>query len=314
MTRRYCRKTRWPFTTSYHTRFPEYVSARLPVPETWCYGLQRRFHNGSAGTFVATPSLEADLKARGFERLMLWSRGVDTELFRPRNVRLFGDGARVSLCRPHRGGKEHQGLSRSRPSRPQGSGRQRTADGGARTRFIPMRCSPGRAKARRWRKPTPRPTCSCFRASPTRSGSCCSRRWPAGVPVAAYPGDRADRRDHRQAGGPAECRLESGGAAARSSSTGRRRGRMRSAIAGRIRRGSSSRTCWRPTIWACRQRGFAAGGKRKRPGRGGTGPFHSHASVWGTLWGNSRPPRDGYRPKNFQEGDLRCSAQFCLTC
>ena len=33
MTRRYCRKTKWPFTTSYHTRFPEYVSARLPVPE-----------------------------------------------------------------------------------------------------------------------------------------------------------------------------------------------------------------------------------------------------------------------------------------
>jgi glycosyltransferase involved in cell wall biosynthesis len=92
MTRRYCRKRRWPFTTSYHTRFPEYVSARLPLPEDWFYGLQRRFHNGSAGTFVATPSLEADLKARGFERLMLWSRGVDTELFKPRNVRLFGDG------------------------------------------------------------------------------------------------------------------------------------------------------------------------------------------------------------------------------
>ena len=92
MTRRYCRKRRWPFTTSYHTRFPEYVSARLPVPEHWLYSLQRRFHNGSAGTFVATPSLEADLKARGFERLMLWSRGVDTELFRPRKVRLFGAG------------------------------------------------------------------------------------------------------------------------------------------------------------------------------------------------------------------------------
>jgi glycosyltransferase involved in cell wall biosynthesis len=90
MTRRYCRKTRWPFTTSYHTRFPEYVAARLPVPEDWCYGLQRRFHNASAGTFVATPSVAADLEARGFERLMPWSRGVDIELFRPRKVRLFG--------------------------------------------------------------------------------------------------------------------------------------------------------------------------------------------------------------------------------
>jgi glycosyltransferase involved in cell wall biosynthesis len=91
MTRRYCRKTKWPFTTSYHTRFPEYVSARLPVPESWCYALQRRFHNGAAGTFVATQSIEDDLHARGFERLMRWSRGVDTELFRPRKVRLFGE-------------------------------------------------------------------------------------------------------------------------------------------------------------------------------------------------------------------------------
>lgn len=90
MTRRYCRKTKWPFTTSYHTRFPEYVSARLPVPESWCYALQRRFHNGAAGTFVTTQSVENDLKARGFERLMRWSRGVDTELFRPRKVRRFG--------------------------------------------------------------------------------------------------------------------------------------------------------------------------------------------------------------------------------
>jgi glycosyltransferase involved in cell wall biosynthesis len=60
------------------------------VPEDWCYGLQRRFHNGSAGTFVATPSLAAELKGRGFERLMLWSRGVDIKLFRPRKVRQFG--------------------------------------------------------------------------------------------------------------------------------------------------------------------------------------------------------------------------------
>jgi len=90
MTRRYCRKTKHPFTTSYHTRFPEYVSARLPVPEDWCYALQRRFHNGAAGTFVATPSMTAELKARGFERLMPWSRGVDVDLFRPRPVRLYG--------------------------------------------------------------------------------------------------------------------------------------------------------------------------------------------------------------------------------
>jgi glycosyltransferase involved in cell wall biosynthesis len=91
MTRRYCRKRRLPFTTSYHTRFPECIAARMPVPEGWLYGLQRRFHGGAAGTFVATPSVKAELEARGFERLMLWSRGVDLDLFRPRRVRLFGE-------------------------------------------------------------------------------------------------------------------------------------------------------------------------------------------------------------------------------
>ena len=91
MTRRYCRKMHRPFTTSYHTRFPEYVSARLPIPEDWCYALQRRFHNAAAGTFVATKSVADDLAGRGFERLMPWSRGVNIELFRPRKVRLFGD-------------------------------------------------------------------------------------------------------------------------------------------------------------------------------------------------------------------------------
>ncbi len=92
MTRRYCRKMKRPFTTSYHTRFPEYVSARLPIPESWGYSFQRRFHNGGAAILVATPSVEADLAARGFERIMRWSRGVDVDLFRPRDVRLFGEG------------------------------------------------------------------------------------------------------------------------------------------------------------------------------------------------------------------------------
>jgi glycosyltransferase involved in cell wall biosynthesis len=91
MTRRYCRKMHRPFTTSYHTRFPEYVSARLPIPEDWFYALQRRFHNGAAGTFVATKSVADDLTTRGFNRLMPWSRGVDTELFTPRKVRLYGE-------------------------------------------------------------------------------------------------------------------------------------------------------------------------------------------------------------------------------
>ncbi|ODN71445.1 glycosyltransferase family 4 protein [Methylobrevis pamukkalensis] len=81
---RWCRKTGTPYTTSYHTRFPEYVSARLPIPQSWLYALMRRFHNSSEGCMVATDSLARDLRARGFRNLMRWSRGIDAELFRPR--------------------------------------------------------------------------------------------------------------------------------------------------------------------------------------------------------------------------------------
>ncbi|CAO4164427.1 glycosyltransferase family 4 protein [Methylorubrum populi] len=73
------------FTTSYHTRFPEYLAARAPVPEAWSYAWLRRFHAAASGTMVSTPSLERELTGRGFTRLMRWTRGVDTELFRPRD-------------------------------------------------------------------------------------------------------------------------------------------------------------------------------------------------------------------------------------
>lgn len=84
MARRHCLKTGRTYTTSYHTKFPEYVTARAPVPLDWLYGFMRRFHNGGVGCMVATESLENDLRARGFNNLMRWSRGVDAELFRPR--------------------------------------------------------------------------------------------------------------------------------------------------------------------------------------------------------------------------------------
>uniref|UniRef100_E6VFT6 Glycosyl transferase group 1 n=1 Tax=Rhodopseudomonas palustris (strain DX-1) TaxID=652103 RepID=E6VFT6_RHOPX len=87
ITRHVCRTRGYPFTTSYHTRFPEYLAARLPVPLKWGYAALRRFHNSGDGTMVGSPTLEQALKAHGFRNLMPWSRGVDTELFRPRNVR-----------------------------------------------------------------------------------------------------------------------------------------------------------------------------------------------------------------------------------
>jgi len=77
------RQAGMPFTTSYHTRFPEYLAARWPVPIGWSYAWLRRFHNSGAGCMVATESLEQVLDGRGFRNLMPWSRGVDADLFRP---------------------------------------------------------------------------------------------------------------------------------------------------------------------------------------------------------------------------------------
>jgi len=83
MVRRYCRQRGIPFTTSYTTRFPEYLSARFPIPEALSYAVLRHFHGAAAVTMVSTPSLMKELSARGFRNLGMWTRGVDTELFRP---------------------------------------------------------------------------------------------------------------------------------------------------------------------------------------------------------------------------------------
>ncbi|MDR7034819.1 glycosyltransferase family 1 protein [Mesorhizobium sp. BE184] len=98
MARRYCRKVGRPFTTSYHTRFPEYLSARLPVPEAWAYGWLRNFHNSGQGTLVATQSLADDLAEKGFNKLRPWTRGVDIEHFKPEKRRDLGFPGPIFLC------------------------------------------------------------------------------------------------------------------------------------------------------------------------------------------------------------------------
>jgi glycosyltransferase involved in cell wall biosynthesis len=81
--RAYCMRIGRPFTTSYTTRFPEYISARSPIPAQWIYNVLRRFHAAAAVTMVATPSLTTELRERGFANLGMWTRGVDVDLFRP---------------------------------------------------------------------------------------------------------------------------------------------------------------------------------------------------------------------------------------
>jgi len=78
-----CKKAGFAFSTSYHTRFPEYVRMRWPVPLSVSYRVVRRFHSAAARTMVATTALKNELTERGFNNITLWSRGVDAELFNP---------------------------------------------------------------------------------------------------------------------------------------------------------------------------------------------------------------------------------------
>lgn len=84
--RRYCRHRRVPFTTSYHTRYPEYVAARWPIPLAVSYAWLRRFHGAARRTLVSSRTLERELTAQGFARLHLWRRGVDLRRFRPQDA------------------------------------------------------------------------------------------------------------------------------------------------------------------------------------------------------------------------------------
>ncbi|KAB2887627.1 MAG: glycosyltransferase family 1 protein, partial [Desulfobulbaceae bacterium] len=89
LVRRACIASRRTFTTSYHTRFPEYVRLRLPVPLTLSYAVMRTFHRPSRHVMAATPALKAELESRGFNNVALWSRGVDTTLFSPGQKSFF---------------------------------------------------------------------------------------------------------------------------------------------------------------------------------------------------------------------------------
>lgn len=79
--RRHCLARHLPFTTCYHTRYPEYLAARLPIPLAWSYAALRRFHASAVRTLVATPALRNELADHGFSNLSLWQRGIDLSPF-----------------------------------------------------------------------------------------------------------------------------------------------------------------------------------------------------------------------------------------
>jgi glycosyltransferase involved in cell wall biosynthesis len=92
--RAYCRRHKLAFTTSYTTRFPEYIAVRSIIPASFSYAVLRHFHAAAAMTMIATPSLRQELGAKGFRKLGFWTRGVDTKLFAP------DEPAQLDLPRP----------------------------------------------------------------------------------------------------------------------------------------------------------------------------------------------------------------------
>lgn len=82
--RRYCLRRGLSFTTSYHTQFPQYVRKRAPIPESASYAYLRRHHGAGRRTLVATEDQRRTLLEHGFSNVVLWSRGVDVDVFQPR--------------------------------------------------------------------------------------------------------------------------------------------------------------------------------------------------------------------------------------
>jgi glycosyltransferase involved in cell wall biosynthesis len=95
--RRHCLRQVIPFTTAYHTAFPEYLEARLPGTEGLAYAHLRRFHRPARSVMVPTTTMLRRLEDRRFRNLRLWSRGVDGDLFRPRSKNFLADPRPIHL-------------------------------------------------------------------------------------------------------------------------------------------------------------------------------------------------------------------------
>ncbi|BAM04241.1 glycosyltransferase family 4 protein [Phycisphaera mikurensis] len=81
--RRACLRRGWRFTSSYHTKYPQYLRAYFGIPRPFTLAFVRRFHNAAQATLCPTPSVVDELAAEGLTGLRPWSRGVDTAVFHP---------------------------------------------------------------------------------------------------------------------------------------------------------------------------------------------------------------------------------------
>ncbi len=95
--RRYCREFGYRYTTSYLSHFPEYFKLRIGFPMWISEAYLRWFHSESAGVMASTASLETMLRGKGYRRLARWSRGVDAELYRPREKAFIRDATPIFM-------------------------------------------------------------------------------------------------------------------------------------------------------------------------------------------------------------------------
>jgi glycosyltransferase involved in cell wall biosynthesis len=84
--RSHCRAAGIPFTTAFHSRFPDFLHAATGIPARWGYAAMRRFHAPSSGVMVPSRGTYELLASHGFANLKRWSHGIDLGLFRPRAV------------------------------------------------------------------------------------------------------------------------------------------------------------------------------------------------------------------------------------
>jgi glycosyltransferase involved in cell wall biosynthesis len=87
--RAYAVKHQLPFTTAYHTRFPEYVQARFRIPLAITYKFLHWFHKPARAVMAPTPVVKTDLEKFGFTNVVLWTRGVDLDIFQPSEVKVL---------------------------------------------------------------------------------------------------------------------------------------------------------------------------------------------------------------------------------
>ncbi len=95
--RAYAVKNKLPFSTAYHTRFPEYVKARIGVPLAWTYAFLRWFHGPSMAVMAPTIVVKNDLEKFGFTNVVLWSRGVDLDIFKPQDSKVLNSSHPIFL-------------------------------------------------------------------------------------------------------------------------------------------------------------------------------------------------------------------------